>query len=57
MITPDYQKVISNPKMAYSCDLVDIDYHGLSWSIMDYHGLDFYILISYRLTDEQTYLH
>ena len=25
--------------MAYSYDLADIDYRGLSWTIMDYHGL------------------
>ena len=31
-------------KMAYSCDLADMDYHGLSWTIMDYHGLSYHRL-------------
>ena len=30
--------------MAYSRDLADIDYHGLSWTDMDCHGLSWTIL-------------
>ena len=26
-------------KMAYSRNLPDMEYHGLSWTVMEYHGL------------------
>ena len=32
------------PKMANSCDLADMDYHGLSWTIIDYHRLSWTIM-------------
>ena len=31
--------LMNKPKMAYSCDLADMDFHGLSWTIIDYHRL------------------
>ena len=30
--------------MAFSRDLAEMDYHGLSWTIMDYHGLSWTIM-------------
>ena len=38
--------------MAYSHDLADIDYHGLTWTVMDCHGLSWTVIDchgSYRL--------
>ena len=32
--------MINKPKMAYSRDLAVMDYHGLSWSVMDCLGLE-----------------
>ena len=29
----------NKPKMAYNCNLADMDYHGLSWTAKDCHGL------------------
>ena len=34
--------------MAYSHDLADIDYHGLTWTVMDCHGLSWIVM------DDQT---
>jgi len=36
--------------MAYSRDLADMDYHGLSWTIMDYHGLSWTIIDCHGLS-------
>ena len=33
------QTIKNKPKIAYSRDLADVDYHGLSWTIIDYHRL------------------
>ena len=33
------REMINKPEMAYSRDLADMDYHGLSWAVMDCHGL------------------
>ena len=30
--------------MAYSRDMADLDYHGLSWPVMDCHGLSWTII-------------
>ena len=38
------QKTFNKPKMAYSCDLADMDYHRLSWTIMDYYGLSWTVM-------------
>ena len=31
--------------MAYSRDLADMDYHRLSWTVMDHHGLSQTIIL------------
>ena len=36
--------------MAYSQDLADMDYHGLSWSIMDGHGLSWTVMDCHGLS-------
>ena len=48
---------INKPKMAYSCDLAYMDYHGLSQTIIDCHGhgLDLDILFTDRRTDIGTF--
>ena len=32
----------NKPKLAYSCNLADMDYHRLSWTIINYHGTGIY---------------
>ena len=40
----------NKPKMAYSHNLADMDYHGLKWTIMDFHKLSWTIMDCHGLS-------
>ena len=37
--TKNLRKYSNKPKMPYSCNLADMDYYGLSWTVIDYPRL------------------